>query len=175
MATDFLTRKLAITFNMYDADGSQFLEEKDFVEAVEGYASHLGIAIDGSEGKKMLELELKLWDTIKKFDTDGDEKVSLEEYVKGFQALASEGKLEGILSEYASTLVGKLDTDGDGKLSPEEFALVSNSPEGEEIFKKLDTDGSGYLTKDEVLSHMIVYFTSENPSDPGNSFFGIVK
>ena len=174
MATQYLTKKLTIPFNHYDTDGSKFLEEKDFVDAVTGYANHVGIDIDSTEGKKMLELELKFWDAVKKFDTDGDDKVSLDEYVKGIEALASEGKLEGILTEYVNTLVGRLDKDGDGQLTPQEFAVSSYSDEGLEIFKKLDTDGSGHLTKEELLKHWMVFFTSNDPSEPGNSTFGFV-
>jgi Ca2+-binding EF-hand superfamily protein len=175
MVSDFKKRKLANLFKMYDRDNSQFLEAKDFTEGAERYARRLGIEPESVPGKKLLEIELKIWNNIKRFDTDGDDKVNLEEYAEGYQFIVNQGKLNLILSAFVETLFSILDKDGDGRLSEQEFALLFVTDEGSEIFKKFDTKGTGSLSKDEILHHLTVFYTSENPSEPGNSFFGTVE
>ncbi|MBH8563304.1 hypothetical protein I8748_14095 [Nostoc sp. CENA67] len=41
----------------------------------------------------MLEIELIIWNNIKRFDTDGDGKVNLDEYAEGDEAIINEGIL----------------------------------------------------------------------------------
>jgi Ca2+-binding EF-hand superfamily protein len=175
MVSDFKKRKLANLFKTYDRDNSQFLEVKDFTEGAVRYAQRLGIEPESVPGKKLLEIELKIWKNIKRFDRDGDDKVNLDEYAEGYEAIINEGKLKGIVQAFVETLVSTLDKDGDERLSQQEFELLFVTDEGSEIFKKLDTEGTGSLSKDEILHHLTVFYTSENPSEPGNSFFGTVE
>lgn len=175
MVSDFKKRKLANLFKMYDRDNTQFLEAADFTEGAARYAQRLGIEPESVQGQKLLEIELKVWNNIKRFDTDGDGKVNLDEYAEGYEAIVTGGKLKVILEAFVEILLSNLDKDGDGKLSEQEFALLFVTDEGSEIFKKFDTEGTGYLSKDEILHHLTVFYTSEDPSEPGNSFFGTVN
>lgn len=175
MVSDFKKRKLANLFKMYDRYNSQFLEANDFTEGAVRYAQRLGIEPKSVQGKKLLDIELKTWNSIERFDTDNDDKVNLEEYAEGYETIVNEGKLKGILSAFVEILVSSLDKDGDGRLSQQEFELLFVTDECSEIFKKFDIEGTGSLSKDKILHHLTVFYTSENPSEPGNSFFGTVK
>ncbi|MBG1265932.1 EF-hand domain-containing protein [Nostoc sp. WHI] len=175
MVSDFKKRKLANLFRMYDRDNSQFLEEEDFTEGAVRYAQRIGIEPESDQGKKLLEIELRVWNNIKRFDRDGDGKVNLDEYAEGYEAIINEGKLTGILQGFVQILVSNLDKDRDGRLSQQEFELLFVADEGSEVFEKLDIEGKSSLSKDEILHHLTVFYTSENLSEPGNSFFGTVK
>jgi Ca2+-binding EF-hand superfamily protein len=172
MASEFLTKKFAKIFQRYDADSTNYLESSDFVLLITNYLNSLGIDINSPEGKKAVALQLKVWESIKGFDTDGDGKITLDEYVKGWETLHQQGTMEHFFKEYVNLLVDTYDTDVNGQVSREEFSKLVYSEVSPEAFQKLDTKGAGYLTKDDLLNHMVVYFSSEDPSQPGNSFFG---
>jgi Ca2+-binding EF-hand superfamily protein len=172
MASEFLTKKLAKIFQKYDSDGSNYLEASDFVLLITNYLSNLAIDINSPEGKKAVAVQLQIWESLKGFDKDGDGKITLDEYVKGWETLHQQGTMEHFFKEYVNLFVDTYDTDVNGQVSREEFSQLVYSEVSQEDFQKLDTKGAGYLTKDELLNHMVVYFSSENPAEPGNSFFG---
>ena len=85
---------------------------------------------------------------IKKFDTDGDGKLSDEEKKKAREAMqaAARERREAFIKQY--------DTDGDGKLSKEEMKAAHEDmkKKHEEFVKKHDKDGDGKLSKEELIA-----------------------
>ncbi|MBB5353366.1 Ca2+-binding EF-hand superfamily protein [Haloferula luteola] len=90
----------------------------------------------GNRGPRNLPPEL-----IKKYDTDGDGKLSKEEST----AMREEMKAK------REALVKKYDTDGDGKLSPEERTAMRTALKAQydAILEKYDADGDGKLSPEE--------------------------
>ncbi len=79
---------------------------------------------------------------IKKFDKDGDGKLSDEER----KAMQEAGKAKR--EEHQKAMLAKYDKDGDGKLSDEERAAAKADREAE-MLKKFDKDGDGKLSDEE--------------------------
>lgn len=97
---------------------------------------------------------------IKKFDKDGDGKLSDEEKTAAREAMAGKGRPGGPGAgrpDFAE-IIKKFDKDGDGKLSDEEKAAAREAmagkgrpggPSREELMKKFDKDGDGKLSEEE--------------------------
>ncbi len=94
-------------------------------------------------------------EVIKKFDEDGDGKLSREEGLAARKALAqgrrqgnSDGGRRGALPPQ---LIKKFDKDGDGKLNEDEQAALRKAGEKrrKEFLAKFDKDGDGKLSQEE--------------------------
>lgn len=85
---------------------------------------------------------------IKKFDKDGDGKLSKREQREADSAIkASRAREEKDKEEW----IKKFDTDGDGEISREEKEAAGKirRADREALVKKFDTDGDGKLNKEE--------------------------
>ena len=80
---------------------------------------------------------------IKKFDTDGDGKLSAEERAEVRKEFMAKGKLPFVVKEF--------DKDGDGKLNVEERseARAKMADRKKEAIKEFDKDGDGKLNEEE--------------------------
>ncbi len=79
---------------------------------------------------------------VKKFDKDGDGKLSDEEKQTMHEAMQARRE------ERRKEMLEKFDTDKDGKLSPEEEEKAREAHRAEMI-KKFDKDGDGKLSEEE--------------------------
>lgn len=89
-------------------------------------------------------------EVLKKFDKDGDGKLSEEEKGELRKAMASRGR------KLPPHLMEKFDKDGDGKLNEEERADARKAMEArrKEVMEKFDKDGDGKLNPEERRAAM---------------------
>jgi hypothetical protein len=81
-----------------------------------------------------------------KMDTNGDGKLSTDELKAGMEKHEKMmGKAPAGAKEMMSEKIKMMDTNNDGMISEEEFVAGSKT-----MFDKLDTDHDGYLTKAEL-------------------------
>lgn len=83
---------------------------------------------------------------LKKFDTDGDGKLSESEMT------AMQAEMKAMREKREAELIAKYDKDGDGKLSPEERQAVRADMEAKRkaLIEKYDANKNGKLDPEEV-------------------------
>ncbi|OON71439.1 EF-hand domain-containing protein [Streptomyces tsukubensis] len=111
-------------------------------------------------------------------DTDGDGRVSRDEFIAAMEAnVTSPENFGSAVLAIADATMQALDTDGDGVLSREEYVSMAsrlsvspvNSAAG---FQKLDRDGDGVISHEEYRTALSEFFLSADLDAPGNWLLG---
>ena len=174
-----LTRKAEERFAWLDVDGNGFIEWDDYLGEAQEVLRRFDVAEDSPQGRAVLNAYQQKWsDLVAAADTNGDGRVSLEE----FTAYMSDPHYCGTKADQLNRAIGTAimdiaESDGDGKISLEEFLrFPTPARAGEELatvaFQRADTDGDGFLSKEEVHQLMGQYLSSADPTAAGNRVFG---
>lgn len=170
MATEFQRRKFTAYFNRLDFDGDGTLEQKDYEQVSGSVAAGMGYSPDSREYEVIYSLAMECWGAIQQLDADGDDKVTFDEAIQGYEQ-ASDTIQDSILS-----WVRLLDADGDGRISTEEYIQgltgYLDPATASEIFARMDADGDGYLSKEELRRLSDEWIHSDDPNAPGNMLLG---
>src|SRR4028119_873773 len=84
MLSEFQKRKLALGFYKYDLSKDGIVEAKDLELLAHKVADLLKVKQGDADREKIVSAYKALWDTVfKPGDTDGDNKVTFDEYAKG--------------------------------------------------------------------------------------------
>ena len=128
-------------FDVIDADKSGEIEPAELVMHL------LGL---GQDHESVSELFAAL-------DTDGDGRISREEFIAGFDKL--EAELEPEAEAAAAATFAAVDADKSGKLDLEELVSAlaaagdaADRAEVEALFKRLDVNGDGAITMEEWVA-----------------------
>ncbi|MQY10857.1 N-succinylglutamate 5-semialdehyde dehydrogenase [Streptomyces sp. RB5] len=181
MTTDaLLDQKIDTCFGHIDADGNGSLDREDLFTLGARLLAAFGEAATSPKGTRLMNGMVTFWDAVAAAaDADGDGRLTPEEYRTGMKgAFITSG--EGFSQAFRPMLEAVcllLDTDGDGGVDEKEFQVwqevFRTAPQDRAAaFRALDTDGSGRLTVDELLTAMRQYYTSNDPSAPGNVLYG---
>lgn len=178
MSQDLLERKWSNFFHQFDADGNGFIEHDDFVLRGAQVAAACGYATETPAAQAVTSGFQRVWESlVGNLDTDGDGRVSRDEFTGGMTVFADEDRYQDLFQPAIDALLAMGDGDGDGQLSRAEWLRLqvgygTVESDASYTFDLLDTDGSGYLTRDEISSATRQYFTSTDPEAPGNSLYG---
>ena len=112
---------------------------------------------------------------MKKFDKDGDGKLSEEEKAELRKAIAQRGRPGG--RRPPPELMKKFDKDGDGKLSESERAELRKTMEErrKEFLAKFDKDGDGKLNEEERKAAMAAARNQAKANPPENRMVPVEK
>jgi len=113
--------RVRLVFTLFDADGNGAIEADDF----ELMASRVVAAVpeaDAARRNAMVAAFRTFWRALAEdLDTDGDDKVSLEE----FQAVVLDPRrFDAAVAEFAEALTAVADPDGDGMVEQPTFVAV---------------------------------------------------
>ena len=184
--TELHKQKLMHMFELLDVDGNGLLEYDDFRMVVDTMAQERGWERSNRRYISLVASNKRLWKMISRdIDIDGNGSISLMEWLafhikafiedplnQGFQP-----KFSAALRATASFFCDMLDSDGDGKVCIDDyiaFCAAYNVSEAKArfSFKLFDRDGSGDITMQEVEEMVKEFYLSDDPSAPGNLFFG---
>jgi Ca2+-binding EF-hand superfamily protein len=179
MTTAVRNRKLARRFELMDANGDGFLEYKDYQAFAARLVQGFHESPDSPKARALAEAYSTFWhDFIALMDTDGDQRVSLDEFVTAMEdGLAAGPDFDRIIGPQLKAVLNLADTNGDGRLDAAEYEALMRliGLREDEIttgFQRLDRDGDGYLTLGEMSMAAKEYYVSNDPSATGSSLFG---
>ena len=177
MLTPLQQRKITRLFNVYDLDGSGYIEEYDYMRIAENFARLRGFT-QGTEGYKKLQSKFGfVWEYIQKFgDSSRDNAVSLNEFLEYADSLL-EGNYAAIEGSTGSFLFELIDTDGDGEINLAEFKVFYegyniDDAAADEIFGKLDLNSDSVISAEEFAQLGYDFHYSDDPDCAANWFFG---
>jgi juvenile hormone diol kinase len=179
MLTEFQKRKLTVLFHHQDMDHDGFLGKADYEQFVKRSGEVQKYPPGSAQYEAFYAQNMAVWEQVRQVaDKDGDNRVSLEEFLESYDVTLSDEKLyDQFLTQYANSAFALWDRDGDGRLSGVEYVAFSvcfglGEEAAREAFRHLDRDGSGHLTTEEYLKRIGEFFLSEDPDAPGNWLVG---
>jgi len=196
MLSELMTKKLTRHFQFQDSNDDGFVEEADWEQCAKNLAALRGWGPDSAEYKSILAQHLDIWTTNwQPADSDGDGKVSLQEYLEltdqikaGNQpsAEAEEKNKEDAKSkksyldrlfELFGTIFDTIDRNSDGKIDLDDYkdyfkAWGVDEALAEGAFKSIDLNGDGILMRMSFIQFGSNFFLSDEESDFGNLLFG---
>ncbi|MET9122452.1 EF-hand domain-containing protein [Streptomyces sp. NPDC004528] len=175
MASAFQERKLKGMFAAFDADGDGYLREDDFTALVARWSLLPAVGPGTSLRARVETLLMGWWDALLAAgNAGGDGTVDLGELLTLVDRLPA---LSDAVTATADTVFDAVDTNGDGRISPEEHRRLVETWNGQPVdmtgvFERLDRNGDGHLGREEFASLWYQFWTSDDPTEPGNWLCG---
>ena len=182
MLSQLLQNKHTKNFQIYDLDGSGFVELADLELCASNLAKLRNWEPDSSN---FLEVKAKysaIWTNFwQPADISGDGKVSLEEYLKLADSLISKfshsAVLQDALTAKTNVIFSILDASNDGQISLIEYkqfclAIGMTEKDAETAFAHLDRNNDGHISRNEYLQASKEFYTSDDLNADGNWLYG---
>ncbi|MEU8947291.1 EF-hand domain-containing protein [Streptomyces sp. NPDC048489] len=175
MASAFQERKLKGMFAAFDADGDGCLREDDFTALVARWSLLPAVGPGTPLRARVETLLMGWWDALLAAgNAGGDGTVDLGELLTLVDRLPT---LSDAVTATADTVFDAVDTNGDGRISPEEHRRLVETWNGQPVdmtgvFERLDRNGDGHLDREEFASLWYQFWTSDDPTEPGNWLCG---
>jgi Ca2+-binding EF-hand superfamily protein len=174
MLSEFRRRKVSAGFTELDVDGDGQVGTEDIELLVKNHGDAYGYSENTPEYDALERRTMDVWTQLKQFDSNGDERVSLSEYVAGFDAFLSQREefMQG-MTALVDAFYELADRDNDGRITEDELvrhfrAWGHSEQQARTAFPKLDRNSSGGISKDEWMANLEEYYFSEDPAAPGN-------
>lgn len=176
--SEFRKKKLLFVFNaFFDVNHSGGIDKKDFDLAIQRICDARRWPADDPKAQRTKETLLKIWDGLQqRADQDQDGQISRDEWYSMWEEYAKDPAHASEWQQTYMTFMFDLqDSSGDGSVDETEFANVCRCqgvPEAEarDAFKKLGVGQE--ITRDKFNDLWKQYFSSDDPSAPGNFLFG---
>ncbi|MEG4207184.1 EF-hand domain-containing protein [Microcoleus sp. Pol7_A1] len=179
MLTEFQKRKLSLRFYMADTSKDGMVELADFEQQGQKVAELIGIQPGSTEYEKIISTYVANWEIYwKPADADGDNKITVDEYLKSADILIAENTGKKTKLRVNKAFFDSIDLDRDGEITLNEYTIylkaVGRSEEDAKMaFSKIDTNGDGKLSRDEFATALYDYHASNDPQAPANRFFSL--
>lgn len=169
----FWEKKMARLFKIVDFDKDGNFTEKDLVLLAN---KHIEIGhLDDVQAKKVHRKCSEIWKN--QYSKDAvNGCITVHTFAK---AIKNQGRdvLDKALITFFGSLFDTLDSNGSGYISLTEFTkfcrvFALSDDNATYAFNAIDTDKDGKISAEEYIEAAMVYHTSEDESDPGNSFYG---
>jgi EF-hand domain pair len=182
MLSQLLQKKHTKNFQVYDLDGSGFVELADLERCAINLAQMQGLEPESSEFLKLKEQYSAIWKNFwQRADTDGDDKVALEEYLevadRSISDFANSTSLQDAHMAKAKAIFDILDASNDGQISLREYkifcmAVGLTQEDAQTAFDHLDINGDGHISWDEYLQASKEFHVSDDVNASGNWLYG---
>ena len=176
----YVTAKLRHLFALYDQDHNGVLERDDYELLAHAVATGRGHA-PGSDAHEAITrrylTQFERYKAVADFSRDG--RIAIDEWIDFFEIVIADGDaFTHVVSSTVDLMFEMFDVDESTTLEPSEVLALRRAfgvreDEGfSATFAALDTNGDGALSGAEVRAAIEVFFRSDEPSEPGNHFFG---
>lgn len=179
MLGELQKQKLAKMFQLVDTNQNGFLSKEDFDDRFQLIAEASQTQQSSPEYERLRASFEADWEALKvRLDTNGDGRVSLEEWLMYYaDMLSSDGGYEEIIVKHAEATFDADDTNGDGMVDISKFLKArkwpdSDAAEEEEIRRRFDPNGDGYMEKQDLLPLLREFYFSNDPNADGNWYIG---
>jgi Ca2+-binding EF-hand superfamily protein len=179
MLTEFQKRKLTALFHHQDMDHDGFVGKADYEQSAKRVGEIQNYPPGSPQYEALYAQNMAVWEQVRQVaDKDGDNRVSLEEFLQSYEITLNDEKLsDRLVTQYTKGMLALWDRDGDGRLSGVEWVALLEShgvreEAAREAFRHLDQDSSGYLTTEELMKRVEEFYRSEDPDAPGNWLVG---
>jgi Ca2+-binding EF-hand superfamily protein len=172
--SDFRKRKVSAGFSELDVDGDGYVGSSDIEMLVKNHGDAYGYSENTPEYEDLARRTRDVWTQLKQFDSDGDGRVSLAEYVAGFDAFLSQrDEFMSGMTALVDAFYQLADRDEDGLIGEEELirhfrAWRHTEEQAKEAFRRLDRSSNGTISKAEWMANLEEFYYSEDPDVPGN-------
>jgi len=178
MLGELQKRKLTKLFNYRDITKNGFLEKDDYDVDFKAILRDHPLQPGSTEYEKLRSNVEGQWNNLREqMDTNGDGKVSLDEWLDYHDIVLSDNRYDEVFNKQHEEIFRSEDADGDGKLDIKMFLNKRLTPDmdDQEIAKlkfMVDPDGDGYMEIKHFLGLVREFFLSNDPDAIGNWFFG---
>ena len=185
MANPIQLARLNRLFDMYDANHDGTWQEDDFTDHVYKLAAMRKYPPGSPVTRRLLDVIRAWWRELQKSaDTDGDQRVSREEFIawgekltaQMQETLAAGGQWQ--LTPWMDALFAMIDTNGDGSISREEYrdwlmsAGVAHDTNVEAAFNGFTKADPEVLTRDEFMRASQEWWLQFDDTIPGARWIG---
>ena len=177
MASEFQRRKVARVFGAMDANGDGLLERSDFEALTARWTESRGSEPGSEDHDRLTRTMMSWWETLRAFDQDGDDKVTLDEVLAVVDRL---GTMLEAVTRTAAVMFAAIDENTDGWISAQEYRQLIETWTGQttdtdEVFARLDLDGDGQLSNGEFIELWTQFWVGDDPDEPGSWVFGKIE
>lgn len=173
MTSELQLQKLDRAFDQIDANSNGQIDRNDLLGLGSRIVLGFGQSPKSAKGKEVLDGWETLWTEVSR----GELALSPSEFRDAMVAAYIDGdRFDQSFLPLAKSVAQLADTDGDGKVGPAEFRILqaafgTSDDDSERAFTTLARTQDA-LTVDELVQAVREYYTSPDPSAPGNSLFG---
>lgn len=182
MLSRIMTQKLTRHFHFQDSNKDGFVERADWERCAQRLADLRSLSLDAPEYDALRKMHVEIW--MKYWlpaDSDGDGKVSLQEYLDLTDQLKTAKKLSmEMLLDLFGTIFDTIDLDGDKKITLDDYksyfrAWGVDESLADDAFASLDLNGDGVLTRMSFVQFGANFFVSDDENEFGNMLFGVLE
>lgn len=177
--TELQLQKLDKAFDQLDINHDGQIQRDDLVGLATRLILGFGQPASSEKGSDVLRLCEALWNELAaEADVDRDDSISPAEFRRAMiSAYIEGGKFDQTFAPTTRSWAALADIDTDGFVAPVDFRTLHTAFGAEDhdtqvAVAALDPNGDGRLSVPVIVVAAREYYTSADPSAPGNLFFG---
>lgn len=175
MASELQQKKWANMFNMFDVNGDGKIEQADFDQFHTRLYEMRGIGPGDAQYDELNGRFAEFSQALQQVAQS--DSITIDEWLQFLSHVANSPNKYQVVRPISEAIFGLWDLNGDGHVSLTEYRKLCtvmrlDAEYADQIFTKLDLNQDKQITVDELITLSDEFFVGDDPSAPGNLFFG---